>query len=54
MAVVAWDCADEEYRERAYKAMAVEIDQLKHDLDRHIQIAADLATELKALKANGR
>lgn len=29
MAVVAWDCADDEYRERAYNGMAAEIEQLR-------------------------
>ncbi|MCK1479345.1 hypothetical protein IVB27_32545 [Bradyrhizobium sp. 197] len=30
-----------------------EVERLKHDLDRYIQIAADLATELEALKTDG-
>lgn len=29
MTVVAWDCTDDEYRERAYNGMATEIEELR-------------------------
>jgi hypothetical protein len=33
MAVIAWDCADDEYRERAYNGMAAENERLRAALD---------------------
>lgn len=49
-AVVAWDCANEEYREMAYNAMAVEIDALKHDIERHLSITSEQAAEIEQMR----
>lgn len=32
MAVIAWDCADDAYREHAYKCMAIDIARLQEAL----------------------
>ncbi len=55
MAVVAWDCADDKYRERAYNEMAAEIEQLRSDLELRNQTAVDRLAALKKLEPeNGR
>lgn len=43
MAVVAWDCADDAYRELAYKAMAIEIAKFRDD--KEVAMPRDLTDE---------
>jgi hypothetical protein len=33
MAVTAWDCADDEYRRKAYEGMAADIERLRREND---------------------